>query len=115
MTELADLVALRTELHRLVALADTASKPAPTHVTADGPMPGYEWQVDDDRSLGRWLVRTADADEDHCVYVHTPAHGGDDVIAVPRETARQLAMALLAAADRAHATATGIRDIGRTA
>ncbi|MFE1362590.1 hypothetical protein [Streptomyces harbinensis] len=117
MSATSDLAALRAELHRLVALADASVKPAPTRINGAGhPIPGYEWQVADDRGgLGRWLVRTADGDEDHCVYVHTPAHGGDDVIAIPREAARQLAMALLAAADRAHATATGIRDIAPTA
>ncbi|WP_399559181.1 hypothetical protein OH809_45260 (plasmid) [Streptomyces sp. NBC_00873] len=109
---------LRVELRHLVALADSAERPKPTRINPAGhAMPGYEWEVTQ-RVLARnfqtvptWLIRTVDEEEcADAVYVSSPdcMFPTEDFIAMPAENARQLAMALLAAADRADHQALGI-------
>lgn len=106
---------LRSELERLVSLANTAERPKPTSINPpDHPMPGHEWRVEQGvissaTKVPTWLVRTVD-DSETCdaVYVSTPEDDkpGDNFIAMWPVDARQLAMALIAAADRAnHLTA----------
>lgn len=105
---------LRQHLTEMLALAHTAEKPRPTAINrAPHPMPGMEWQITDamrrkvydhyNRERSGWLIRAVDQVEDaDCVYVSTPdAMDGEDFMAIPTTTARQLAMAILAACDRA--------------
>lgn len=114
---------VRRELALLVAMADTAERPKPDVINPPGhAMPGMEWRVDqhvrvDRRSMPPlWLVRTVD-DEDtrDCVYVAEPnrTHEYDwmdqlNFTAMLPADARRLAMALLAAADRAEHLTAGV-------
>lgn len=104
---------LRRELRHLVALADSAERPKPTAINPPGhPMPGHEWFIEqrvNARGFQRvptWVVRTVDEpDTSDAVYVcpsdvKTPNNEWD-FIAMDVVEARRLAMALLAAADRA--------------
>lgn len=111
------LAELRKELCHLVALADSAERPKPSGINPPGhPMPGYEWLVHQRTLRGypstpTWWVRTVDEDEcSDVVYVSSPDSmaPGDDFIAMPTDAARQLAMALLAAADRADHQVHGV-------
>ncbi|MYZ34344.1 MULTISPECIES: hypothetical protein [unclassified Streptomyces] len=112
------LAELRTELRHLIALADSAERPKPTRINPAGhAMPGHEWEINQRvlaknfQTIPTWLVRTVDESEvADAVYVSSPdcTHPTDDFIAMPTEDARRLAMALLAAADRADHTALGI-------
>ena len=80
---------LRRELHRLMSMADSAERPKPTRINGpDHPMPGA----------------------DGLVYVSTPEsmYPGEDFVPMYTPDARRLAMALLAAADRADHQAAGI-------
>ena len=107
---------IRNELEHLVSLAHTAERPKPTAINPpDHPMPGHEWRVDErsaphsPRHVSTWLVRTVD-DSETCdyVYVSTPDDEtpGDNFNPIHPTDARRLAMALIAAADRAvHVTA----------
>jgi hypothetical protein len=109
---------LRVELRHLVALADTGERPKPTRINPAGhAMAGQEWVVDqriiakDFHGKPTWWVRTVDdAEFEDAVYVSSPDswHPGDDFIAMSVEDARRLAMALLAAADRADHQALGV-------
>lgn len=109
---------IRRELAHLVSLADTAERPKPTGINPpDHPMPGHEWRIEQrivtDRASGppTWWVRTVDQ-ADHCgtVYVSSPdaMYPGQDFGAMFPEDARRLAMALLAAADRADHLVRGV-------
>jgi hypothetical protein len=112
------LAQLRVELRHLVALADTAERPKPTRINPAGhPMPGHEWVVDqriiakDFQGKPTWWVRTVDDPEvADAVFVSSPdgMAPGEDFISMPVEGARRLAMALLAAADRADHQALGV-------
>lgn len=115
---------LRSMLVEMVALAQTADKPRPTSVNrAPHPMPGHEWAVDARmhhtvydhyrRERAGWLVRaTDDPDDADCIFVSTPdAMDGEDFMAVPTTSARQLAMALLAACDRADAVRSAVPSL----
>jgi hypothetical protein len=112
------LTELRRELHRLVAVADSAERPKPTRINpSDHPMPGYEWNLQEQaRPYGSrdfvWVIRTVDEQNtaDGLVYMSTPEsmHPGEDFVPLYASDARRLAMALLAAADRADHQALGI-------
>ena len=111
---------LRDELHRLVAMADSAERPKPDTINPPGhAMPGYEWRITQQAVPGArppiWVVRTADdAEGADCVYVAQPDPCERDwghyleFCAVPVKDARRLAMALLAAADRAEHLCAGV-------
>jgi hypothetical protein len=118
---------LRRELAHLVSLADTAERPKPDVINpADHPMAGHEWRVLQEAPYASraplWVVRSVDETETQdAVYVAQPdpyvtydwEHSLDFVPMSPLG-ARQLAMALLAAADRAeHLTAGVPRLAGR--
>lgn len=111
------LAELRHELRHLVALAGSADRPKPTRINPpEHAMPGHEWEVQQRTITMRptgptWLVRTVDdSDTSDAVYVSSPdsLYPTEDFIAMPTDTARQLAMAILAAADRADHQALGI-------
>jgi len=111
---------LRRELRHLVAMADCTEKPLPTRINPpDHPMPGHEWEIQQRTIPGyskppTWLVRTVDEPETtDAVYISSPdcVYPAEDFIAMPTDTARQLAMAILAAADRADHVALGIPQL----
>lgn len=112
------LADVRRELHRLVSLADSAERPKPTRINPpEHPMPGYEWDLrEQSHPYGSrnyvWIVRTVDEQvtADGLVYVSTPEsmYPGEDFVPMYASDARRLAMALLAAADRADHQALGI-------
>lgn len=125
MSELLDGVSLgdvRHALTQLVAQANSAERPKPDVINPPGhTMAGHEWRVDQNVSVDRfrpplWLVRTVDDPETRdCVYVATPdpfrAHDwldALDFVAMTPTDARRLAMAILAAADRAEHLAAGV-------
>lgn len=111
---------IRAELRELLTLADTSVKPLPdrpipeTHPFA----PGWEWridyrnhdQVDPARSFWSVLVREPD-EVSAVVYVHGPDSMPGDYMACPTTEARALAMAILAACDRADAQASGLPNL----
>lgn len=108
---------VRRELGRMVALADTSERPKPTLINPPGHgMPGHEWIVEQhviDRrgSAPTWWVRTVDDEEGlDAVYLSSPdgMAPGEDFIAMLPEDARRLAMAILAAADRADHLTAGV-------
>jgi hypothetical protein len=116
---------LRRHLAEMVALADTSEKPRPATVhPADHSMPGHEWAVAGHmpkvlydhhykRERTGWLVRATDSVEDaECIFISTPdAMGAEDFMAVPTTSARQLAMAILAACDRAGSVAADVPSL----
>ena len=65
------------------------------------------------RERSGWLVRaTDDVDDSDCVFISTPdAMDGEDFMAVPTTSARQLAMSILAACDRADSVSAGISSL----
>nr|WP_192963599.1 hypothetical protein [Streptomyces sp. W9] len=116
---------LRGHLVELLALAETSEKPRPTRVhPAEHAMPGQEWAVEAHmpkvvydhfyrRERDGWLIRATDAvDDADCIFISTPdAMDAEDFMAVPTTSARQLAMAILAACDRADAVRTGTTSL----
>lgn len=119
------LAEVRQELHRLVALADSAERPAPTRINpSDHPMPGHEWSVTAHmpkalidhyyrRERDGWLIRATDSAEDgEFIYVSTPdAMDAEDFMPIPTPSARKLATALLAACDRADAVRLNVSSL----
>ncbi|RZF02894.1 hypothetical protein [Streptomyces albidoflavus] len=112
---------IRRHLHHLVALADTGERPRPTRINgADHPMPGQEWVVVEDvtsRAPHTWWVRTAEGSDrtDAAIYLSTPESmaPGEDYDSVRTADARRIALAILAACDRAdhlHAGVTRLAD-----
>ena len=115
------LAEVRSELSRLVAMADSAERPKPDVINPAGhAMPGHEWQIAQyvyapTLRPPLWVVRTADdSDTPHAVYVAQPdpyvryeGHEPDFISMLPLD-ARRLAMALLAAADRAEHLSAGV-------
>lgn len=108
---------LRRELAHLVSLADSAEHPKPSTTNPpDHPMPGQEWTVVEhghpytQRTFG-WVIRAVD-DPMHsdAVYVSSPdcTNPGEDFTPMTPTDARRLAMALLAAADRADHLTAGV-------
>lgn len=115
---------LRTLLVEMVSLSHTAEKPRPTGINGMGhPMPGHEWSISSrmyrtvydhyQRERAGWLVRALDSIEDaEFVFVSTPdAMDGEDFMAIPTTTARQIAMALLAACDRADSVRSSVTSM----
>lgn len=112
---------LRRELARLVSLADTAERPKPDVINPpDHSMAGHEWRVVQEAPYASraplWIVRSVDeTDTRDAVYVAQPdpyvtydwERQLDFVPMSPLE-ARRLAMALLAAADRAEHLAADV-------
>lgn len=118
MTTFGDLTLdeLRAELRVLVAYADTAERPKPSRINGpDHPMPGQQWDVEGrnrlrNREWDDWHVIALDDPEvADCVYVSTPdGFAEEDYMALRVTRARQLAMALLAACDRAEHLRAGV-------
>lgn len=115
------LGALRQELRRLIAMADSAERPKPDVINPpEHGMPGYEWRIAGEVVPGvkppMWVVRTVD-DAESCdaVFLAQPdpyqpydwAQYLDFAAMRPLE-ARRLAMSLLAAADRADHLSAGV-------
>lgn len=112
---------LRKELRRLVALADSAERPKPDAINPPGHgMAGHEWRIAQEAVPGvkppMWIVRAVDEPE-ACdgVYVAQPdpyvSYDWErqlDFAAMRPLDARRLAMALLAAADRAEHLSAGV-------
>jgi hypothetical protein len=97
---------LRDQVAGLLSQLDTAVKPRPDSVTSPGERhPGAQWLP-----AKYWMVRTLDNDlaDPPCVFVTTPQHYDGDFDAIDTAGARRLAMALLAAADRADELAAGV-------
>ncbi|MGA5182992.1 hypothetical protein [Streptomyces pseudogriseolus] len=108
---------IRRHLHHLVALADTGERPRPTRINGpDHPMPGQEWVIVEDvdsRVPHTWWVRTAEDDHGRdiaAIYLSTPESmaPGDDFDCVRTADARRIALAILAACDRADHLAAGV-------
>lgn len=123
MTALPDSITLdqiRRELRRLVATADSAERPKPDVINPpDHGMAGHEWRITVDAPFASrpplWLVRTVDDPETRdSVYVAQPdpyAYDWErdlDFVPMSPTDARRLAMALLAAADRADHLTAGV-------
>lgn len=115
------LADLRDELRRLVAIADSAERPKPTRINGpDHAMPGHEWDLREQKHpYGNrdyvWVIRAVDDQEtaDGKVYVSTPEsmYPGEDFVPMYASDARRLAMALLAAADRADSVSQGVTSL----
>jgi hypothetical protein len=110
---------LRAELRELVALAGAAEKPKPNYALPPkhGMGPGHEWVIDyrahdlhDQTRLWQVLVRDAD-DVADCIYIHTPDSMVGDYVCAPTLEARRLAMAILAACDRAEELSAGVTHL----
>jgi hypothetical protein len=112
---------LRRELRHLVALADSAERPKPTTINPpDHAMPGHEWRIAQEAPFATrpplWLVRSVDDPEtSDSVYVAQPdpyvSYDWErqlDFVPMSPLEARRLAMALLAAADRAEHLTAGV-------
>jgi len=112
---------LRRELRYLVAIADIAEHPKPDAVNPTGhSMPGYEWRIAQEAPFAArpplWVVRSVDEPETRdAVYVAQPdpyvVYDWErelDFVSMRPSDARRLAMALLAAADRADHQAVGV-------
>lgn len=115
------LGALRRELAQLVAMADSAERPKPDVINPpDHSMAGHEWRVVQEAPYASkpplWLVRTVDETETRdAVYVAQPdpyvTYDWErqlDFAPMSPVEARRLAMALLAAADRADHLTAGV-------
>jgi hypothetical protein len=116
---------LRQHLSEMLALAQTAEKPRPSVVHQHPhPMPGQEWAISAPmpkkvydhfyrRERDGWLVRATDSvDDADCVFISTPdAMDAEDFMAVPTTTARELAMSILAACDRADSVRYGVSSL----
>ena len=106
MEALADVRAVLQDHERRLFPASRRGLPVPT-ARVDRKytgMVGDVWEVAGGSPAARgWQVICLDVDDNDCVYIHTP-HSmydpGADTVAVRPEQARQLASAILAAADR---------------
>ncbi|MFD9249546.1 hypothetical protein [Streptomyces bottropensis] len=116
---------LRRELHRLVAIADSAERPKPDTINPpEHSMPGHEWRVVQEAPFATrpplWVVRSVDDPETRdCVYVAQPdpyvSYDWErqlDFVPMSPMEARRLAMAILAAADRADSVSQGVTSLG---
>jgi hypothetical protein len=112
---------LRRELRHLVAQADTAERPKPDTIhPPEHAMAGHEWRVLQEAPFAArpplWVVRSVDEpDTRSSVYVAQPdpyvSYDWErqlDFIPMSPLEARRLAMALLAAADRAEHLAADV-------
>ncbi|MFJ1782573.1 hypothetical protein ACIOKA_38340 [Streptomyces anulatus] len=112
------LDAIRAELQRLTSLAGSAERPKPTRINGpDHQWPGHEWDLREMTPRGGtkekvWVIRTVDEQNtaDGLVYISTPEsmYPGLDFVPLYASDVRHLAMALLAAADRADHVAAGV-------
>lgn len=116
---------VRQQLAQMLALANTSETPRPSTLHRHPhPMPGREWAVSAPmpktvydpfyrRDRDGWLVRATDSvDDADCVFVSTPdAMIAEDFMAVSTTTARELAMAILAACDRADEVRYGVSNL----
>lgn len=115
------LAQLRNELARLIAMADSAERPKPDTINpADHSMPGQEWRITQNAPFAArpplWVIRTVDETETRdSVYVAQPDpyviydwERELDFVSMSPTDARRLAMALLAAADRADHLTAGV-------
>jgi hypothetical protein len=110
---------IRSELRKLLTLAETAHLPLPDREVPDVHAfgPGWEWRVKyradvtyDPRRLWSVIQRNPD-DLAGVVYIHTPDSLTGDYLATSTTEARELAMAILAACDRADQQAAGIPNL----
>ena len=118
MTDDLTLGEIRRELLRLTAMAGSAERPKPTRINGpDHSMPGHEWDLREQPHPHSsrdyvWVVRATDEQDtaDGMIYVSTPEsmYPGEDFVPMCVSDARRLAMALLAAADRAEHLAHGV-------
>lgn len=112
---------LRQELRHLLAMADSAERPKPDVINPpEHGMAGHEWRITTHAPYASrpplWLVRTVDDPETRdSVYVAQPdpyvAYDWErelDFVPMSPTDARRLAMALLAAADRADHLTAGV-------
>jgi hypothetical protein len=112
---------LRRELRYLVAIADIAEHPKPDTINPpEHSMAGYEWRIAQEAPFASrpplWVVRSVDeAETRDCVYVAQPdpyvVYDWErelNFVSMHPADARRLAMALLAAADRADHQAVGV-------
>lgn len=115
---------LRRELHRLVALAESAERPKPDTINPpEHGMAGHEWRVVQEAPFTTrppmWVVRAVDDSETRdCVYVAQPdpyvTYDWErqlDFVPMRPTEARRLAMTLLAAADRADSVSQGVSSL----
>jgi hypothetical protein len=115
---------LREELHRLVAIAESAERPKPDIINPPGhSMAGAEWRVVQHAPFAHrppmWVVRSVDETEARdSVYVAQPDpyvladwERQLDFVAMHPTDARRLAMVLLAAADRADSLSRGVSSL----
>jgi hypothetical protein len=112
---------IRHALTRLTAQADSSERPKPNRINPpDHNWPGHEWHIAqqvyaDHVRRPLWVIRTAD-DPETCDGVHIAQpdpHVYDwerdlEFIGMAAADARRLAMALLAAADRAEHLSAGV-------
>lgn len=124
-TEDLTLADIRQELHRLVAIANSAERPKPDTINPpEHGMAGPEWRVMQEAPFASrppvWVVRSVD-DPETCdsVYVAQPdpyvTYDWErqlDFVPMHPSEARRLAMALLAAADRADSVSQGVTSLG---
>ncbi|MGQ4393718.1 hypothetical protein ACN6K5_003503 [Streptomyces violaceoruber] len=112
---------LRNELHRLVAISDSAERPKPTVIySGDHSMAGWEWVLREQAHPYTqreyvWVIRAVDEQDtaDGLVHVSSPESmfPGQDFVPMYSTDARRLAMALLAAADRADSVSRGVTSL----
>lgn len=115
------LAEIRRELRHLVALADSAERPKPDTIhPPEHAMAGHEWRVAQEAPFAArpplWVVRSVDEPETRgSIYVAQPdpyvSYDWErqlDFVAMSPLEARRLAMALLAAADRADHLTAGV-------
>lgn len=110
-----EIARLRDQIAGLLSQIDTAAKPRPNVINkAPHPVPGPEWEPVSGK-YGTYTIRVSDPDEDPTVpVVHVvwpDAQWSGDMDALRSTEARQLAMALLAAADWADGLATGVAQL----
>ncbi|MFD5899071.1 hypothetical protein [Streptomyces sp. NPDC060366] len=115
------LGAIRKELRNLVAIADSAERPKADVINPpEHSMAGHEWRIAQEAPFAArppmWIVRSVDDSETRdCVYIAQPdpyvSYDWErqlDFVCMSPLDARRLAMALLAAADRAEHKALGV-------
>ncbi|MER8002991.1 hypothetical protein [Streptomyces sp. NPDC095613] len=115
---------IRAELHRLVAIADSAERPKPDTINPpEHGMAGPEWRVPQEAPFASspplWVVRAVDDPETRdCIYVAQPDpyvkydwERQLDFVPMNPTDARRLAMAILAAADRAESVSQGVTSL----
>jgi hypothetical protein len=104
---------LRRQLLELNVLAGAAELPKPSVVNGPRhPMPGPDWHVGGRPDRPAWSVRVVDGDDvAQVIYLNTPGHMDGDYTATQTTEARQFALAVLAACDRADHEAAGIPQL----